>query len=141
MIKENPETKFLFLTKDPRCYFSGKTLPENVIYGATSETNRDTSLLSKAPHPAIRFEALMRLAERYPGIPTFISIEPILDFDPLTFLNLILEVDPGAIAIGYDNYNHRLPEPSLEKTLNLIKTLKQTAQNIHEKTLRKAWWE
>ena len=50
------------------------------------------------------------------------------------------EIDPIIIYIGYDNYNNRLPEPKLAKTLKLIENLSPTSFII-KKTIRKAWNE
>jgi len=70
----------------------------------------------------------------------FISIEPILDFDLKIFIKWMEEIDPIIIYIGYDNYNNRLPEPKLTKTLKLIENLSPTSFII-KKTIRKAWNE
>jgi hypothetical protein len=72
----------------------------------------------------------------------FISIEPILDFDLDEFLEAIDDITPEfGVAIGYDNYNHHLPEPTLEKTMALIKGLEDAGIKVYRKTLRKAWNE
>lgn len=139
-IEEYPQTTFLFLTKDPQTYLKWINPPPNIVFGATIETNRNISFLSKAPHPAIRFEALIRLAKHHPNIPQFISIEPIMDFDE-EFIKLIKLVNPYIVAIGYDNYKNKLPEPNLSKTTKLIEILEASNIIVHKKTIRKAWWE
>jgi hypothetical protein len=43
------------------------------------------------------------------------------------------------MAVGYDNYNNRLPEPTLSKTMQLIDCLEKTGITVYRKTLREAW--
>jgi len=69
----------------------------------------------------------------------FISIELILDFDLEIFTNWIKEIDP-LVYIGYDNYEWRLSEPTLEKTLNLVNELRKFTLVV-VKTIRNAWSE
>jgi hypothetical protein len=45
------------------------------------------------------------------------------------------------IYVGYDNYNNKLPEPSLDKNLFLIKKLRDNGFLVLEKTIRRAWYE
>jgi len=70
----------------------------------------------------------------------FISIEPILEFYTLFFVEYIRRIKPWAVAVGYDNYNHKLPEPDLKKTEKLISELRKFTI-IYRKTIRNAWWE
>jgi len=146
-VRKFPKTKFLFLTKYPRRYlnFSGllKKL-DNVILGATIETDRTIDYLawkiSEAPAPDARMAAMWALRLR--GFKNLmVSIEPILDFRLETFVDMILKIEPEFIYVGYDNYNNKLPEPPLEKTLRLIKELRDQGFTVYEKTIRKAWYE
>ncbi len=54
----------------------------------------------------------------------FISIEPIMDFDLEIFAKWIEDIAPIHVAVGYDNWNNRLPEPSLSKTLTAHRKIK-----------------
>ena len=110
--------------------------PENSLLGATIETNRDTSNLSKAPSPVEKFEAMPELSHHH----KFVVVEPILDFDLLVFAEWMRRLNPIHIYIGYDNYGKRLPEPPLKKTLKLVRELEKVAE-VRSKTLRKAWYE
>lgn len=108
-------TLFLFLTKNPSRYLDFN-FPENAILGATIETDRNEIYkISKAPKPGERIKAMFELDWDM----KFLSIEPILDFSP-KFWRKIEKINPLMIYIGYDNYNCRLPEPALDKTLSLI---------------------
>jgi len=64
-----------------------------------------------------------------------------MDFDLHILLRWIVEIDPEVIYIGYDNYNSKLPEPSLKKTELLATTLIDSGYDVRLKTLRYAWWE
>jgi len=130
-----PETTFLLLTKNPERYLEFE-LPDNVIAGATIESNHQHFAISKAPSVEKRLEAMRRLTHN----KKMISVEPILDFDLEAFVEAIRAVNPVFVYVGYDNYNFHLPEPKLEKTLKLIEEL-ETFTEVRLKTIRKAWNE
>jgi len=136
-----PDTTFLFLTKNPARYFEFlNVMPSNVVLGATIETNRDDMYIehniSRAPLPSSRYKAMKELKWRR----KFVSIEPILDFDIDELVRWIYEIRPCIVYIGYDNYNNRLTEPPLDKTLELIDRLSRFTE-VKRKTIRKAWYE
>lgn len=140
-IKKFPNTYFLFLTKNPGRYKEFLPyFPKNAILGATIETNKDElfikQYISNAPLPSLRYEAMKELDWEL----KFISIEPILDFDLYTFVKWIKEINPFMVYVGYDNYNNKLPEPRVEKTLRLINKLSEFTLVIR-KTIRPAWYE
>ena len=143
-IKKFPDTWFLFLTKNPQRYHDFlDEIPPNAILGATIETNRDIYFqegfrprISSAPLPSRRYRAMRDLD--WPL--KFISIEPIMDFDLDVFTKWIEEINPFMAYVGYDNYNNKLPEPPLGKTLELIKRLEDFTLVIR-KTIRPAWNE
>lgn len=139
-IRQFPATYFLIQSKNPKQFYDwrvdwGITLPPNVYLSTTIETNRDYHL-TKAPTPVERF----RYLTGYPHNLKFLSIEPIMDFDldELTQWVKLLQLD--IIEVGYDNYNQRLPEPPLSKTLVLITELEKLT-HVERKTIRKAWDE
>jgi DNA repair photolyase len=140
-IRQFPEADFLFMTKNPARY--GELLPyipENAILGATIETTCDEIVqidnVSNAPLPTSRSEAMKALDWK----KKMVSIEPILDFDLNKFSGWIEDINPFIVYVGYDNYCHKLREPTLEKTTELIDTLKETSLVIR-KTIRPAWFE
>ena len=147
-VEKYPRTKFLLLTKNPSRYLNFiLSIPENCVLGATIETNGWTSekgnfyhSISEAPHPLERIDALRELRDWDVPHQTMVSIEPILDFDLGAFVGYLMDVDPDFVAVGYDNYHHKLPEPPLEKTLRLIRRLERFTK-VYRKTVRKAWWE
>lgn len=133
VVEENPQTQFLFLTKNPKRYLEF-SFPGNAWLGATIETNRNTKKLgiSRAPKPWDRIRAMSLL--KHPK--KFVAIEPILDFDLNRFITWLLLIQPIKVCIGYDNYNNRLPEPPLRKTLQLIRLLRKFSE-VETKTLRR----
>jgi len=115
-------------------------MPKNAILGATIETNNDElymkEKISGAPLPSVRYKAMKKIS--WPL--KFVSIEPILDFNYITFIKWIKEIQPFLVYVGYDNYDWRFPEPTLQKTLRFIEELKRFTC-VMEKTIRPAWNE
>ncbi len=75
-----------------------------------------------------------------------VTIEPILDFDIEIFVQWIKDIAPGFVYIGYANDKYegkklKLPEPQLEKTMQLIAEIRKAGIDVREKTLRRAWDE
>jgi len=140
-VRKFPKTHFLFLTKNPERYpeFINE-MPSNAILGATVETDDDRlyveSRISGAPLPSFRFKAMRELH----WSKKFISIEPILDFSLESFVEQLKEIAPIMVYVGYDNYDNKLPEPPLKKTLKLIDML-STFTLVVKKTIRPAYYE
>jgi protein gp37 len=118
-IKNSPSSYFLFLTKNPKRYMEFLNVyPENVVLGATIETNRNYPV-SKVPSTTERYNFMKELSFKN----KIVSIEPIMDFDLETFAEWVRNINPVMVHVGYDNYNNKLPEPTLFKTKQLIGTL------------------
>ena len=115
-----PENTYLFQSKNPKRFIEVYNFaPPKIIYGTTLETNRDTSEISKAPSPEERGTWISLLW------PVMISIEPILDFDLVTFVEQLKYIEPSFVSIGADSKNHHLPEPPAEKIKELIAELQK----------------
>lgn len=134
-VSRNESASFFFLTKNPKRY-AEFDFGENVVLGATVETNRFLQGISRAPQPPDRLEAMASLDHEY----KVLVVEPILDFDLNEFVYWIRRIRPIFVVIGYDNYGNRLPEPPLEKTRELVEKLSEFTE-VRYKTLRKAWYE
>lgn len=134
-LRSNSDCRFFFLTKNPARYheFQGR-FTENMMLGATIETNKDQGL-TRAPNPQERYNAMKDLEWRHKAI----VVEPILDFDE-EFIDWMREISPEVVYLGYDNYGNRLPEPTMEKTKRLIREL-EGFTDVRIKTLRSAWYE
>ena len=154
-ISHSPEAAFLMLTKNPARYHEFlRSLPPNVILGGTIETNQTPllrgnsptvktalgippfSTLTPPPPHSSRWAAMMALR----GFRKFVSIEPILEFDLDMFVTMIQTIRPEYVYVGYDNHGHKLPEPTLQETEELITALEGFTE-VRTKTLRNAWWE
>ncbi len=146
-IKRNRNVIFISVTKNPGRYNNLiEYIPKNMILGFTLESNLSYPFISKAPDQQDRISELIALVDmmEYYNLKNelFASIEPVLKFELFRFRDIIKRINPKfGIAIGYDNHNNRLPEPSLKDTLALRDILKKEGFNVIDKTLRKAWWE
>lgn len=131
-IRKSPAT-FLLLTKNPARYFTF-SIPENCVCGATVESDMLYDDVTKAPFPCDRLFAMLKVDHKR----KMISIEPIMDFNLRLFIEALLEIKPEFVAVGYDNYDNHLDEPSLAKTMELISTLEANGIKVYRKTLREA---
>lgn len=140
-IRAQPDVKFLLLTKSDRFYYDwNNDIPNNCVCGITMETDLAISKkITQAPHPERRLESLAWLKYYYPHKRTFISIEPIMPFS-VDFAKKIEKAAPWRVAVGYDNYDNKLPEPPLDDTVKLIFQL-QKFTDVDQKSIRKAWDE
>lgn len=138
-IRDQHETQFLLLTKSNQFYKEHMhEIPTNCVCGITMETDRKIPVnISIAPEPLKRLDDLVWLKCNYPDMKTFVSIEPIMDFTE-ELVEKIKKAEPWAVAVGYDNYMNKLPEPPLERTEFLIKEL-ECFTKVYRKTIREAW--
>lgn len=121
-------------------YYVEETNPHEFITYKKAGTGRFKHI-SEAPLPHDRYASMVKLACK-----KAVTIEPILDFDLEKFTQWIKEINPLFCYVGYANDKHegkkmKLPEPPLEKTMQLIDGLRNARIEVREKTLRKAWYE
>ena len=134
------DNTYVFQSKNPKRFLDIE-FPVNSIFGTTIETNRDdlVATISSAPPPTERAKYIGKL---FNHVQTFITIEPILDFDVNDFIQLILKASPTFINIGADSKKHGLPEPSGDKIVEFINAISPYIE-IREKTnlsrLVKGW--
>lgn len=156
--KKWSRTQFLIQSKNPTRFVelneSGDykfRFPGNTILAATVETNYTViphhyykdgvmdypySAISKAPPPTERIEAMAKIKDNR----KVITIEPVLDFNLTTFVELIKKVAPFRVYVGYCSNNTKLPEPLLEKTGLLIDELRKFT-DVQLKLMREAWYK
>lgn len=142
-----PHNTYVFQTKNPARY-NGifqpgpyeeriwlDELPPKVVLGCTIETNRAdlAAQVSLAPDPAARFSEMKALRARAPHLLTFITVEPILDFDVDVLAGWLTELNLDFVNLGADSKRHNLPEPSREKVLALLEVLKARRVLVLEK--------
>ena len=123
-----PENTYVFQTKNPKRAMTCR-FPEKLILGTTIETNREI-LCSDAPDPSDRADGIGATSS---NIKTFITIEPIMDFDVDLFSLLIIGANPNFVNIGADSKGHNLPEPSYDKVMDLINILTMFGIEIRKK--------
>jgi protein gp37 len=129
---EKSPAMFLLLTKNPIRY-SEFEIPGNCVCGATIETDINVQL-ANAPSRSERLVAMIDLT-----VPRkMLSVEPIMKFT-LDFVRKIISIHPEFVAVGMDNYDNKLTEPSLKETLQLIADLEKAGIKVYRKTLREAW--
>jgi DNA repair photolyase len=128
---EKFQNKYVFQSKNPQrmAMYEMNTICD-AMFGTTIETNRDLSLISKAPSPQ---ERAIGIGHVSPESKTFITIEPIMDFDLEDFIALIQSANPDFVNIGADSKKHSLPEPSYDKVIALIDGLKKAGTEIRKK--------
>lgn len=126
------DNRYLFQTKNPARLLDFE-LPENSVVCTTIETNRYyPEIMNNCPLPVHRVEGMSRIK-----LPKYVTIEPILDFDMDEMVDLIRRCNPVQVNIGADSGNHRLPEPSKEKVLQLIDRLEKFTLVKRKKNLRR----
>ena len=135
--KNNPidifgeRAKFLLQTKNPERLldFINHPLlnPENdtTVVCTTLETNRHLQrFMQNAPTPQNRAESMAEIANR--GIKTYVTVEPIIDFDLESFVELIRICQPEQVNIGYNtSKTAKLPNPTLANMINLCRALSE----------------
>lgn len=125
-LKEYPENKYLFQTKNPKGFENHK-FTDNQILCITLESN--ISYIRKCPAPFIRVNDFAKIDHPH----KMITIEPVLDFDPTIMLSMIDEIKPEQINIGANTSSHKFPEPSRMNIKNLINCLNGKGYNVHLK--------
>lgn len=103
-----------------------KLFPKKTSFCTTVETNRlYKKIMGNTPEPHDR---IFYLPEN-----SYITIEPIIDFDLKEFITLLKSARPKQVNIGADSGRNNLPEPSKEKVFELISEL-QKFTIIHNKS-------
>jgi hypothetical protein len=69
-----------------------------------------------------RVDAMRAISEQ---VNTFVTIEPVMDFDLPEFIELIKKANLIQVNIGADTGRNHLPEPSAEKVMALISELQK----------------
>lgn len=123
------QNRYLFQTKNPEGI--RRILPYQSIVCVTLETNRYyPEFMKMSPSPLNRVHEMLKIRHEL-----FITIEPVMDFDVLDFLDMIKSCSPKQVNIGADSGNNHLPEPSKEKLMDLIDELKKFTTIHHKRNL------
>ena len=132
------ENTFVFQTKNPeRLYdvFADNAVarPRHFIVGITLESDQWHQVMGDAPAPRQRSVHFKRLRAYWPTMTTFITIEPVLDFNPVELFEMIEAARPTFVNIGADSKGHGLVEPDEEDVIRLIELLGQAGIEIRQK--------
>lgn len=134
IVWNHPDTTFLLQTKNPSRFaqlIKSDWITPNCILGTTLETNWFYPVYSAiTPKPRQRERAMLKIAQDYPRLKRFISIEPIMEFSTFFFSNMIKALSPAIVEIGADTCHAGLPEPSPEKVRWLIEELKKFVPSV-----------
>lgn len=121
------DNQYLFQTKNPESianYAEHPVISEKSVICTTIETNRHyPHIMRDSPTPLNRALAMNYLSNDI-GLKSFLTIEPVMDFDLDDFTEYIKNFNPVQVNIGADSGNNNLPEPSKEKIQELIERLK-----------------
>lgn len=121
------DNRFLLQTKNPNRFLDFDfathyltSIKNRVIVGTTLETTEETPW-SKAQPTWIRAMSLHYMKEQ--GYDTFLSLEPLADFNYETMIQWIKNIQPEAVEIGLENYSNYTTPPPQEKTIMLLSWL------------------
>ncbi len=126
--------KYMFQSKNPKRiidFLEHPVFKESVIC-TTIETNRwYPEIMNNCPKAEDRALAMEEIASR--GFKTYVTIEPIMDFDLDEMIELIKRCHPIQVNIRKNtNEDVKLPEPTKPKTIQLIKAIREFSE-VHIK--------
>ena len=126
--------KYLFQTKNPKRVLQFK-LPNAVVCTTLESDVFYADIMRNSPTPEERAFFMEMLW--YHGIQTFVTIEPIMDFNLTPFVELIKKCRPKQVNIGADSSRNNLPEPCESKVLELIEELRIFTDVHNKKNLQR----
>ena len=122
------ENSYLFQSKNPSRFLEPELVEhplmqvkDRVYFATTLETNREYSI-SKAECMEDRVKSMEKLTEL--GYSVMITMEPIMDFDIDVVLDMLRRVRPFQVNIGCNTSSVQLQEPSRDKIIALIQSLR-----------------
>lgn len=131
-----PKNVYVFQTKNPGRIAQEfmEMLPTGSMVGTTVETNRVyAEFMGETPTPFERISAMAKIRKARQDIQTFITVEPIMDFDLQLLVNFLVVAKPTFVNIGADSKKSNLPEPNRKQILDLLAGLKKAGIAIREK--------
>ncbi len=138
-----PGNEYWIQTKAPEVLTANQKILEHPVWrhaylGTTIETNRDYHL-GNAPSVDNRAKALATAVRQ--GIKTYVTLEPLADFDLEPLVDLIKKCKPEFVHIGRNTRRKiQLPEPARYQVLDLIEALK-TFTNVKVKSNASIWYK
>ncbi len=135
-VYDYPDNTYLFQSKNPK-RFEQFAFPDNVILATTIETNDNTLIKKYSANNCSINERALYMNKRFTSYKSMVTIEPIMDFNLTSLLLMIKAIEPIQVNIGADSGHNNLPEPSKEKTLELISELKKFTKVHIKDTLKR----
>ena len=116
---------YFFQSKNPQriLQFIDHPVFKHAVVLTTLESNRNyPDIMCNAPRIEDRVKAMEQIAQK--EIATMVTVEPIMDFDTDELVQFIRRCKPRWVNIGRNSKDFiQLPEPTIEKTKELIKRL------------------
>lgn len=144
---QHPSNRFLLQTKNPKRLFGWiknlEAIKDRVVLGTTLETDNEdrAAKLSKAQSVIHRAWALAKMREF--GFTTFLSLEPLVKFNPDVMIRLVRAVAPMALEIGLDNWQSRhhckMERPSKQAYKRFRRMLDHQGWKYEEKASIAKW--
>ena len=131
-----PDNQYIFQTKNPSRYFEFHQRFErmNCLLGCTIETNRDLpNDFTTAPQPSTRARQMETLTGHFRSLTTFITIEPLVQFDLDKFLQMLVLISPNFIKVGMDSKKNNLSEPTVAEVEALLFGINKMGVEMREK--------
>jgi len=119
------DNKYFFQSKNTEKMFAfAEYMPKNSVVCTTIESNRlYPEIQGNSPEYMQRSNYLRLFKAK--GFETYVTIEPVMDFDLMSFVQHISFCCPNQVNIGADSGNNNLPEPKADKILALIAELEK----------------
>lgn len=128
------DSKYLLQTKNPQRildYIDASVITDKCVVCTTIESDLFyPEIMKNSPQPMQRSIAMEQISG---VIDTYVTIEPILDFNIEHFVHMIRRCSPEQVNIGADSGQNNLHEPTKEKVLQLVSEL-QKFTIIHNKS-------
>ena len=131
---------YLFQSKNPTRFleFTSHPVFRKSVFCTTLETNRwYPDVMNNSPKPDDRAAAMKEMKEL--GFTTYVTAEPLMDFDLDPMVDLLLTCAPSQINIGRNtNRKVQIPEPDAVKVQYLVDALRGQS-TIVVKSNAKRW--
>jgi len=120
-----------------------KEIQDKVIIGTTIQTDDEKLIraVSNAPSIYSRYQAMRRFGIQ--GFRLRLSLEPLFRFKPSKMMDMIFDINPELVEVGFDAYAHRhkikIPQPDRKPYIHLYKDMKEYGIEINEKQGMERW--
>lgn len=123
---------YIFQSKNPARFFHfAAKFPVRTTLGTTLESNREYGQSVYAPPAWARAACFLHLRP----FKKMVSIEPIIAFDHMVFLDWLREIKPAFVSIGADSQGHKLEEPTAIELDNFVVALRDITEVKLKKNL------